>query len=501
VGQFLSFIEELPLHSVPKQEMCDAFNESRQNLYDNISGLVSATTATAEALAPAQAMEDVRQSAHSVVDAVDQLTLATKHLLAEIDMVDEDRMQDQMDSLEDQLRRQSDSSEFSLRPRRALSLTLTKYNELRKSLRASTASDDFKNKAKAVEQTLKRNPSTQMRLRSGTSVNRLIQKALSGQDNADDSKLSVSLPSTRVFNMLNADGAKLNHLMQKSPLSDDGDKENEVWFLGRDVDPKESVYTMEGSFKGGTLPAMVERLTLHNSFDADFMCAFLMTYRTFTHAEAVLGELTKRFLMPAPEGLAADEETLWQEKKMKPIRLRVVNVIKSWLDSYFYAEDAAILPQIRTFVTDIIKPSLSSAADQLLKLADRRSSTYCPCTSARWKGSRQSVGEPPSPILPRNLQQIRFMDIGSMELARQLTIMESRLYCNIESFEFLNKSWSEKGGHGSPNIRTMIKTANNITGWVADTILSEMDPKKRCLVMKHFVSIAEVRVLISTFYI
>ena len=37
------------------------------------------------------------------------------------------------------------------------------------------------------------------------------------------------------------------------------------------------------------------------------------------------------------------------------------------------------------------------------------------------------TGSTPSPILPRNIKKVKFLDIDAIEFARQLTIIESKL--------------------------------------------------------------------------
>jgi son of sevenless-like protein len=103
---------------------------------------------------------------------------------------------------------------------------------------------------------------------------------------------------------------------------------------------------------------------------------------------------------------------------------------------------------------------------------------------------------PPTPIVPKNLKNLKFMDLDPLEIARQLSLMASNMYVQIKPVECLQKSWSEKPKPGeafkAENIRSMIENANQLTGWVAETILSEKDVRKRTNVLKHFIMIAEV---------
>lgn len=102
----------------------------------------------------------------------------------------------------------------------------------------------------------------------------------------------------------------------------------------------------------------------------------------------------------------------------------------------------------------------------------------------------------PSPIVPKNMKKLKFLDIDVTEFARQLTIIESRLYGKIKAAECLNKTWQKKVGEGepdaAPNVKALILHSNQMTNWVAEMILAQQDVKKRVVVIKHFVSVADV---------
>ena len=102
----------------------------------------------------------------------------------------------------------------------------------------------------------------------------------------------------------------------------------------------------------------------------------------------------------------------------------------------------------------------------------------------------------PPPIMPKNMKKLKFLDIDVTEFARQLTIIESKLYGKIKPTECLNKTWQKKVGENepepAPNVKALILHSNQMTNWVAEMILAQMDIKKRVIVIKHFVSVAAV---------
>jgi len=97
---------------------------------------------------------------------------------------------------------------------------------------------------------------------------------------------------------------------------------------------------------------------------------------------------------------------------------------------------------------------------------------------------------PPAPIAPKSSKKIKLLDIDSLELARQLTIIESQLYQKIRPMECLQRSREQKTDHND-NIAAVIQTSNRIANWVADSVLSREDSRRRAAVVKQFISVAD----------
>ena len=95
-----------------------------------------------------------------------------------------------------------------------------------------------------------------------------------------------------------------------------------------------------------------------------------------------------------------------------------------------------------------------------------------------------------------DIKKLKFLDIDALEFARQLTIIECRLYCKIKATECLNKTWQKKLQPNEPypaaNVKALILHSNQLTNWVAQMILTQADVKRRVIVIKHFVAVADV---------
>ncbi|PYH87868.1 Ras1 guanine nucleotide exchange factor [Aspergillus ellipticus CBS 707.79] len=274
--------------------------------------------------------------------------------------------------------------------------------------------------------------------------------------------------------------------------------EETPWFLKMDHEGEVFYDTKNDnpSLKCGTLAGLVEHLTRHDKLDASFNNTFLLTYRSFTTAEELFELLTQRFNTQPPFGLNPDEMQMWVDRKQKPIRFRVVNILKSWFENFWMEPNdeahMSLLQHVHAFTKDSIattktpgSPQLLVAIEQRLKGQDNNVKRLVPTQATA----------APTPIIPKNMKKLKFLDIDPTEFARQLTIIESRLYSKIRPTECLNKTWQKKVGPDEPepasNVKALILHSNQLTNWVAEMILTQSDVKKRVVVIKHFVNVAD----------
>ncbi|GJJ73293.1 son of sevenless [Entomortierella parvispora] len=282
----------------------------------------------------------------------------------------------------------------------------------------------------------------------------------------------------------------------KKVLGDDapGRSAAQPWFLNYDYQQNELILNVDGQVKGGTLPALIERLTLHDGLDSNFIATFLLTYRSFTTTGELFTYLFHRFTIQPPMGLDPEELEIWTEKKLTPIRLRVFNIIKSWLENFYLedeTDDRNALAMIKEFSgSAAMKDTMSFAAVQLIKLVEKREQSE----GAFRKMVLNLTTQAPPPITPRNLKKIKFLELDPLEFARQLTIMEAQVYNKIRPVECLAKAWMSDDPEMAAkavNIKKMIETSNLCSNWINELLLSEKELKKRVLVIRQLVLIAE----------
>ncbi|KAH7050708.1 hypothetical protein BKA57DRAFT_308717 [Linnemannia elongata] len=319
------------------------------------------------------------------------------------------------------------------------------------------------------------------------------------------------------------------------------------WFLEDDYEPEEVHYNDNGTLVAATLEAFVEMLTTHkNAPDSALVMTFFTTFRLFTTPLELTELLIKRFMQPPPSGLNENELTIWAQQKQDRVQKRVHIAFKTWLEGYWVTEkDREAFRPITEFVTHEMKKTLPGPAGRLLDMLTQwgnkrrslclggRSQTINKARShdrlnqfakdqqqqaenassnsnkqfATVKdksavrkglgglGGRDSTNSrgPPAPAVTKALlnalssestmAKVPVTDIKAVELARQITILVSKLYADIPYLELLNKD--------KPTCSRMIQVSNKITEWLIETVVDEQDVKRRVTIVKHWIEVGE----------
>ncbi|KAJ5176358.1 uncharacterized protein N7482_002235 [Penicillium canariense] len=294
-------------------------------------------------------------------------------------------------------------------------------------------------------------------------------------------------------------GPSLKESVSHSTLAEENE-ETEAHLLEKTY-AHELVYK-EGHVMGGSLRALIEKLTAHQSTpDALFVSTFYLTFRLFATPLEFAEALAERFEYIGETPHAAG-----------PVRLRVYNVFKGWLESHWrHDRDDSALEFIMTFAKTRLMTDLPTAGKRLLDLADKVSAVHGPVvprlvsSMGKTNTAIAQYVHPdtplPAPILGKKeanlLKQwktgeasITILDFDPMELARQLTIKESRIFCSILPEELLDTEWTRKSGSLAVNVRAMSTLSTDLAHLVADSILYLEEPKKRAATIKHWVKIA-----------
>ncbi|KAL8737498.1 MAG: hypothetical protein Q9181_001628 [Wetmoreana brouardii] len=310
---------------------------------------------------------------------------------------------------------------------------------------------------------------------------------------------AVSQASTRATSPDHACGA--SSMSDSFIVCQDGD-EVETKLLEKTY-AHELVYNKDGQISGGTLPALIERLTTYDSTpDASFVSTFYLTFRLFATPVQLAQALIDRFHYVGDSPRVAG-----------PVRLRVYNVLKGWLETHWRNEcDSPALELIVPFATRQLLIVLPTAGKRLAALAEKVNYTNGPLvprlvsSMGRTNTSIATYVAPDTPMpaaiitkhqlnllkqWKHNGATMSILDFDPLELARQFTLKESQIFCSILPEELLATEWTKKTSSMAVNVRAMSRLSTDLANFVADSILQLEDPKKRATIIKQWVKIAK----------
>ena len=280
------------------------------------------------------------------------------------------------------------------------------------------------------------------------------------------------------------------------------EEEDPEAFISERTFAHELIFNRDGNVIGGTLNALVERLTAHDSTpDALFVSTVYLTFRLFAKPQQFVDALVYRYRY------AAESESL-----ASAVRLRVYNAFKGWLENHWRHDcDDAALPSIVLFAREDLSRALPSAGTRLLELADIVASTHAPAVSrvasavGKTTTSTAAYVSPdtplPAPVLSKSqLTALRtwkmggasvgILDFDALELARQITLKTSQIFCSLLPEELLATEWMKQSSSLAVNVRAMSTLSTDLSNLVSDSILQIEDIKKRAATIKQWTKIA-----------
>lgn len=93
-----------------------------------------------------------------------------------------------------------------------------------------------------------------------------------------------------------------------------------------------------------------------------------------------------------------------------------------------------------------------------------------------------------------NTTGLRVIDFSEIELARQLTLIDSAMFRRIKPNEWMMLGQERNTKYiNAPNILKMITRFNRLSRWVCTCIVQEKEMLPRAKIMKRFSEVALVR--------
>lgn len=291
-----------------------------------------------------------------------------------------------------------------------------------------------------------------------------------------------------------------SHLKASPKIDTDVDDGEEALIATRFA--HELIVAPDGHVQGATLNAIIEQLTSHDAKpDPNLVTMVYLTFRLFTTPAEFAEALAYRFDYVAQSPRVA-----------QPVRLRVSNILKGWLETHWRHDcDETTIPFLRSFVRDKISLVSSTTARRLLELLDIVAAGHGPAvprvlsaigkTSTASSTSLDSDQPAPAPILSKGQLNalktwkmggagLSVLDFDAAELARQLTIKTSTIFCSILPEELVGCEFLKDSNSLAVNLRELSTLSNDLHNLVVESVLEFNDSKKRAAVMKQWVKIA-----------
>ena len=206
----------------------------------------------------------------------------------------------------------------------------------------------------------------------------------------------------------------------------------------------------DGSLIGATIEKLVERMTVSNSVqDMAIKDAFLLTYHSFTSAEKFLELLSLKWNLPPPNNEVRSNSALFAQFEMSvlaPIRINIYGILKRWISdhSYDFKSNPGLTRLLSNFIENHMAKTFEKLADNLrteLKRIKTKRDTlasvqkqYLEKQIKEYENEDEEKANAPKPVYPssfrksfRNLVEVKVLDWSSIEIARQITLLESAM--------------------------------------------------------------------------
>ncbi|XP_046847821.1 son of sevenless homolog 2-like isoform X2 [Xenia sp. Carnegie-2017] len=257
--------------------------------------------------------------------------------------------------------------------------------------------------------------------------------------------------------------------------------------------------------KGGTLVKLIERLTYHKYSDPSFLKTFLTTYRSFCTPHTLLDMLITRYNIPEPPPTEHDKEQIergslivredlkrFRKEYSQPVALRVLNVIRQWVDNHYYdfSRDPELLLKLKTMLSSVNGRAVTKWVDSINRIIERKQEDMQRARDITF------ARDPPNIEwhIAVDPEKFDILTLHPIEIARQLTIIESELYRAVQPSELVGSVWTKDAvkHQTSPNLLKLIKHSNTITYWFMKSLLEMENLEERVAILSRIVDILMV---------
>eukprot|EP01090_Pellita_catalonica_P004086 TRINITY_DN1392_c0_g1_i1.p1 TRINITY_DN1392_c0_g1~~TRINITY_DN1392_c0_g1_i1.p1 ORF type:complete len:763 (-),score=87.64 TRINITY_DN1392_c0_g1_i1:71-2359(-) len=227
--------------------------------------------------------------------------------------------------------------------------------------------------------------------------------------------------------------------------------------------------------KAATKEKLVQTLFSPGGLNAScvttYVPKFLLTYRSFMTSKELLDHLVRWF----------HEFDSHPNKSAKNKKLRICNFLKKWTEEQYYEFQAneELLNAYKSFVGTILEPSM---LDFMLSSIERLNKT------------RHIIPTfpqpPPRAFWPRKSPVTNVTDLRALEIARQMTMIESEMFKKIRPQELCECAWTKDTKlEIAANVTRMAHRFNAVVYFIMTTILNCDQKTKRERILNKWINV------------
>ncbi|XP_075250418.1 son of sevenless homolog 1-like isoform X2 [Convolutriloba macropyga] len=246
--------------------------------------------------------------------------------------------------------------------------------------------------------------------------------------------------------------------------------------------------------KEATLEKLVERLTFHLHLDTAYIEDFFTTYRSFCEPADLFKLLQMRFNIPDIEPTEEEKQIYttmeppsvrkFRKEYAHPVQLRVLNAMRHWISNHYedFKKDPKLLENMHLFIGE---------AEE-----NKKWKAYCNSIQKILRNKEEDVKKKPDlsnenpPRVEWHLasphDEITFnlITLHPLEIARQITLIESEMFRNVTVGELSNFGCCSSKDRDQkrrmfPNVVAWQNFNNKISYWFTYTILDTPNLEER----------------------
>lgn len=220
----------------------------------------------------------------------------------------------------------------------------------------------------------------------------------------------------------------------------------ESLYRGYEFDCKDSASNIKlsetGEITGISLSKLIEKITEEGHPELSNVA--LHTFLLFTSPRELLESLISRHNIPVPPLMSYSEATEFKRKKIQNMQSKFASIVKKWIKMWpaHFRDDYALTARLRNFLEELLESCpegvIRANGDLILQSLDALGSPE-PLKKLLFVDNRV----PPPPILPKDLD-FKTNDLlvwNSVEIARQLSLIESDLLKKVGIGELIGAHW------------------------------------------------------------